>query len=123
MSESRDDVGVPSMDEYLAGLPAPQRLALEGVRAVVTKVVPEAQEGVSYGMPAFIYEGRPLVGFKAAKRHLSVSPFSPAAIESVKDRLGGYQLSKGTIRFTPDDPLPEEVLADLLRARQGEITG
>jgi uncharacterized protein YdhG (YjbR/CyaY superfamily) len=110
------------MDEYLGGLPPPQRDALERVRAVVTKVVPEAEEGVSYGMPAFICDGRPLLGFRVAKNHLSVFPFSPAAIESVKDRLDGFQLSKGTIRFTPEDPVPEEILADVVRARLREIT-
>lgn len=109
------------MDEYLDGLPAPQHVALERVRAVVAKVVPEAEEGVSYGMPAFIYEGRPLLGFRAAKNHLSVFPFSPAAIESMEDRLDRFQLSKGTIRFTPENPVPEEVLADVVRARLKEI--
>jgi uncharacterized protein YdhG (YjbR/CyaY superfamily) len=113
---------MPSMDAYLAGLPQRQRVALERVRAVVTDVVPEAEEGVSYGMPAFIYEGRPLLGFKAAKKHLSVFPFSPAAIESVEDRLDRFELSKGTIRFTPENPVPEEALVDVVRARQREIT-
>jgi uncharacterized protein YdhG (YjbR/CyaY superfamily) len=110
------------MDEYLDDLPASQRAALERVRAVVVKIAPEAEEGVSYGVPAFIYEGRPLLGLKAAKNHLSVFPFSPAAIASVKDRLEGFELSKGTIRFTPENPVPEEVLADVVRARQQEIT-
>jgi uncharacterized protein YdhG (YjbR/CyaY superfamily) len=110
------------MDEYLDGLPASQRAALERVRAVVTEIAPEAEEGVSYGIPAFLYEGRPLLGFKAAKNHLSVFPFSPAAIADVKDRLEGFELSKGTIRFTAEDPVPEKVLAAVVRARQREIT-
>jgi uncharacterized protein YdhG (YjbR/CyaY superfamily) len=110
------------MDEYLDDLPPPQRAALERVCAVVTRIAPEAEKGVSYGMPAFIYEGRPLLGFRAAKKHLSVFPFSPAAIEAVKDRLDRFELSKGTIRFTPENPVPEEVLADVVRARQREIT-
>jgi uncharacterized protein YdhG (YjbR/CyaY superfamily) len=92
------------------------------VRTVVTKIAPEAEEGVSYGMPAFIHEGRPLLGFRAARKHLSVFPFSPAAIASVKDRLEGLELSKGTIRFTPENPVPEKVLADVVRARQQEIS-
>jgi uncharacterized protein YdhG (YjbR/CyaY superfamily) len=110
------------MDEYLNGLPASQRAAMERVRAVVTKIVPEAEEGVSYGMPAFTYEGRPLLGFRAAKRHLSIFPFSPRAIASVEDRLKGFELSKGTIRFTPENPVPDNVLEDVVRARQQEIT-
>jgi uncharacterized protein YdhG (YjbR/CyaY superfamily) len=110
------------MGEYLDGLPASQRRALERVRAVVIRITPEAEEGVSYGMPAFIYEGRPLLGFRAAKKHLSVFPFSPAVVARVKDRLEGFELSKGTIRFTPENPVPEEVLADVVRARKQEIT-
>jgi uncharacterized protein YdhG (YjbR/CyaY superfamily) len=112
-----------AMDDYLNGLPPEQRTALARVRAVVESVAPDAEEGVSYGMPAFLYAGRPLLGFRAAKRHLSVFPFSPAAIDAVKDRLGGFDLSKGTIRFSPDSPVPDDVVADLVRARKEEIAG
>ena len=87
------------MDEYLADFPEEQRVALERVRAIVIKVVPEAEEGVSYGMPAFLYQGRPLLGLRAAQKHLSVFPFSPAAIEDVKDRLDRLRALQG------DDPL------------------
>jgi uncharacterized protein YdhG (YjbR/CyaY superfamily) len=109
------------MDDYLDGLPSEQKDALARVRAVVGRVEPEAEEGVSYGMPAFLYAGRPLLGFRAATQHLSVFPFSPAAVEAVKDRLEGFSLSKGTIRFSPERPVPEDVLVDLLRARKHEI--
>jgi uncharacterized protein YdhG (YjbR/CyaY superfamily) len=112
---------VSAMDEYLHGLGPAERAALARVRAVVHGAVPEAEEGTSYGMPALLLAGRPLLGFRAAKTHLSVFPFSPAAIEAVKDRLEGFDLSKGTIRFSPDRPLPEDVLADLVRARKDEI--
>jgi uncharacterized protein YdhG (YjbR/CyaY superfamily) len=110
-----------ALDDYLAGLPQGQREALVRVRAVVERVAPDAEEGVSYGMPAYLHAGRPLLGFRAAKKHLSVFPFSPAVVEAVKDRLEGFDLSKGTIRFTPDHPLPEAVLVDLIRARQEEV--
>jgi uncharacterized protein YdhG (YjbR/CyaY superfamily) len=118
----QDDARISAMDDYLNGLSPAQKDALERVRAVVEDVAPEAEEGVSYGMPAFLLAGRPLLGFRAAKKHLSVFPFSPAAIEAVKDRLEGFDLSKGTIRFSPDTPVPEDVLADLVRARIQEIT-
>lgn len=109
------------MDEYLAHLPPARRAALERVRTVVAGLGPDAEEGTSYGVPAFICAGRPLLGFSAAKRHLSIFPFSPAAIEAVKDRLDGFDVAKGTIRFSPDDPVPDNVLADLVRARLREI--
>lgn len=74
------------MDHYLAGLSPGDKAALERVRAVVLGAAPEADEGKSYGMPAFIYAGRPLLGFRAAEKHLSIFPFSPAAIDAVRDR-------------------------------------
>jgi uncharacterized protein YdhG (YjbR/CyaY superfamily) len=110
-----------SFHDYLDDLSAEEKAALERVCAVVRGAAPEADEGRSYGMPAFIYAGRPLLGFRAAKTHLSLFPFSPAAIDAVRDRLGGFDLAKGTIRFTPDTPLPDDVLTDLVRARQQEI--
>ena len=109
------------MDEYIDGLSPEQQAALTRVREVVERVAADAEEGVSYGMPAYLYAGRPLLGFRAAKKHLSVFPFSPAAVEAVKDRLEGFDLSKGTIRFTPDRPVPDDVLGDLVRARKEEI--
>jgi uncharacterized protein YdhG (YjbR/CyaY superfamily) len=118
----QDDARMSAMDDYLDGLPPAHKAALARVRAVVEEVAPEAEEGVSYGMPAFLLAGRPLLGFGAAKKHLSVFPFSPAAIEAVKDRLEGFNLSKGTIRFSPSTPVPEDVLADLVQARKQEIT-
>jgi uncharacterized protein YdhG (YjbR/CyaY superfamily) len=112
---------VSAIDDYLATLSEPERAALEHVREVVSREVPDAEESKSYGMPAFRSAGRPLIGFRAARGHLSVFPFSPEAIEAVKERLAGFDLSKGTIRFTPDQPIPDDVLVDLVRARVGEI--
>ena len=109
------------MDDYLSELPPEQRAALEHVRAVVADLAPDADEGTSYGIPAFSYAGRPLLGFKAAKKHLSIFPFSPAAIDAVRDRLDGFDVAKGTIRFTPERPVPDDVLTDLVRARMQEI--
>jgi uncharacterized protein YdhG (YjbR/CyaY superfamily) len=109
------------MDDYLDGLPPEQKAALERVRGIVAELVPEAEEGRSYGMPAFIYARRPLLGFRAAAKHLSLFPFSPAVVESVSDRLDGFDLAKGTIRFTAERPVPQPVLADMIRRRQREI--
>jgi uncharacterized protein YdhG (YjbR/CyaY superfamily) len=117
----RDHRGMSAMDEYLDGLPEREKDALERVRVLVVRIVSEAEEGRSYGMPAYRYRGRPLLGFRKAKEHLSVFPFSPRAIEAVQDRLGGFDVAKGTIRFTPDRQLPDDVLTDLVRARAREI--
>ena len=111
-----------AIDEYLEGLAPLDRAALQRVSDVVVRTAPDAEPGNRYGMPAFLYAGRPLLGFRAAKRHLSVFPFSPDAIEAVKDRLEGFDLAKGTIRFTPERPVPDDVLEDLVRFRRQEIS-
>jgi uncharacterized protein YdhG (YjbR/CyaY superfamily) len=113
--------GASAIADYLDRLPPEQKAAFQRVHDVVIGTVPEVEEGTSYGMPAFLYAGRPLLGFRAAKQHLSVFPFSPAAIEAVKDRLDGFELAKGTIRFSPERPVPDDVLADLVRLRREEI--
>ena len=112
-----------TMDEYLDGLPPDERDALERVRATVRAVVPDAEEGTSYGVPAYRHRGRPLLGFQATKTHLSLLPFSPASIDAVAARLDGFDRTKGSIRFTPGAPVPDDVVADLVRARVREIEG
>ena len=67
--------------------------------------------------------GRPLIGVAASAEHLSVFPFTPAAIDAVSAHLEGLSLSKGTIRFTPDHPVPDDVLEQIVEARLAEITG
>ena len=111
------------MDDYLDGVPAEQSAALAAIRGVIAEAVPDAEEGTSYGIPAFLYQGRPLAGFRAGRNHLSLFPFSPAAIEAVKERLEGFDVSKGTIRFSPDHPLPDDVVREVVMARLGELTG
>lgn len=89
------------MDDYLAGFDAP---------ALAEESAPGAEQGTSYDMAALRHQGKPLLGFKAAKDHLAVFPFSPAAVDAVRDRLTGFSLSKGTVRFTADTPLPDDVV-------------
>ena len=110
------------MDDYLAGVTEPDRDALERVRRMVKELVPQAEEGKSYGMPALKYNKRPLVGFVAAKKHLSLFPFSPAVIDALTDRLDGFELSKGTIRFTAEHQLPDDLLRDVVMLRLDEIS-
>jgi uncharacterized protein YdhG (YjbR/CyaY superfamily) len=110
------------MDDYLAGLEDDQRAALQHVREVVREAVPDAEEGTSYGMPAFRWNGKPLLGFRAAKKHLSLFPFSPAVIDALTARLDGFELSKGTIRFTAQHQLQDDVLRDVVMLRLDEIS-
>ncbi len=112
---------MPSFDDYLASLSEPERAELERVRQFVRRTVPDVEEGTSYGMPAFKYKKRPLLGIRASKTHLSVFPFSPEAIDAASAALAGFDLSKGTVRFTPDKPIPDSALEQLLRHRLLEL--
>ena len=93
------------IDDYLKDLGDSQRAELERIRRIVLDRVPDAEEGRSYGMPAR-YKRKPLLGFAARKDHLSLFPFSPRVVAAVTGRLAGYDLSKGTIRFTEAKPVP-----------------
>jgi len=110
-------------DDYLDALDDDQRAALQAVIDQVAAIAPEATEGRSYGLPAFQHDGRPLLGFAATKGHLSLYPFSPAVIDGVRDQLDGYRLSKGTVRFTVDRPVPADVVTEMVRRRLGELGG
>jgi uncharacterized protein YdhG (YjbR/CyaY superfamily) len=121
MALKRKDQPMSAITEYLGKLNAPEKDALERICQIARVAVPGAEEATSYGMPAFKHRGKPLLGFTASQRHLSLHPFSPAAIDIVKDQLGGFELSKGTIRFTPDNPIPESVLQQIIDARLKEI--
>jgi uncharacterized protein YdhG (YjbR/CyaY superfamily) len=112
-----------TFDEYLANVPEPQKTELKRLRRVVRRMVPDAEEAVSYGMPAFKYKKRPLLGFRMSKNHLSVFPFSPDAVDAARDALVGFDVSKGTVRFTPEKPIQDAALEELLRHRLREIEG
>lgn len=112
-----------SLDEALAELAQPERDCLERLIDVARAEAPDAVAGVSYGMPVLKVHGKPLIGVTANARHLSVHPFSPAVIDQVRPALDGFSLSKGTVRFTPEHPLPGSVVVEMVRARRAEITG
>lgn len=110
-----------SIDDSLAALPEPDRACLQRVVEIAREVAPEAVDGVSYGMPALKLDGKPLIGFVAAAKHLSIFPFSPEVVDAVANKLEGFSLSKGTIRFTPDHPVPDDVVEEIVRLRRAEI--
>lgn len=120
--QGRRRVAATSIDAYLRTLGAGQRAALERLRRSIQKAAPEAEESISYGLPAFRLHGRPLVAFGAATKHCSFYPMSPAVIEAHKSQLEAYETSKGTIRFPWDSPLPDSLVRKLVRARSAEIT-
>jgi uncharacterized protein YdhG (YjbR/CyaY superfamily) len=109
------------IDEYLAGVPEPARTTLSKVRAAIRSAAPpETVEGFSYGMPAFKCK-KPLMGFAAFAGHCSLFPMSGSVINTLKEELEGFEVSKGTIRFPVDKPLPAPLIKKLVKARLAEI--
>jgi uncharacterized protein YdhG (YjbR/CyaY superfamily) len=110
-----------NVDDYLASVPADKRAALQQLRRVISAAAPRAEEGFSYGLPAFALDGRPLVCFGAATNHCSFYPMSPAVIRAHAAELKDYETSKGTIRFLAEKPLPAALVRKLVNARIAEL--
>jgi uncharacterized protein YdhG (YjbR/CyaY superfamily) len=109
------------VNDYIAGLDEPARSVLDRYRTRAVAAVPQADEGTSYGMAALRYRGRPLVSVVATKQGYSVFPFSPAVVESVVAQFGGFDSTKGGIRFTDRRPLPDDAFDALVTRRRDEI--
>ncbi len=104
------------VDEYIAGVPEPARSTLNKIRAAIRSAVPpEAVETISYRMPAFKYKGV-LVWYAAFSGHCSLFP-TASIIEAFKDDLTGFSISKGTIHFPVDKPLPTALVRRMVKAR------
>jgi len=112
-----------TIDEYLATVRDDQRAALGSLRATIREAAPNAEECISYGVPAFRLDGRVLIGFGAKGGHCALYPFSGTLVDAHRALLSAYATSKGTIRFQPDHPLPAALVRTLLRARLAEQAG
>lgn len=108
-----------SVDDYLAALPEDARAALEKLRKTIKAAAPKATEVISYQIPAYKHHGL-LVSFAAFKNHCSFYPMSPEVLRAHAAELDDYEISKGTIRFTADKPLPTALVTKLVKARLAE---
>ena len=104
---------MPTVDEYLQALTPGQREQFERVREIVGRLVPGAEETISYSIPTFKYRGKYLIYFAAFKNHMSVYP-TVGAVEATKG-------TKGTYQFTEDDPVPEDVVVRIVSQRKATI--
>jgi uncharacterized protein YdhG (YjbR/CyaY superfamily) len=108
------------VDEYLSSVNKTQRAGLEQIRGIIKKIAPDSEEAISYGIPVFHYKNKYLIGFAAFREHLSLFPES-GPIEAFKYDLRNYKLSKGTIRFTADNPLPEALIQKIVKYNIAKI--
>jgi uncharacterized protein YdhG (YjbR/CyaY superfamily) len=105
------------IDAYLAGLEEPKRSTLEELRRMILEVVPDAEEGISYQLPAFRIQGKVVAGFAAFKNHLSYLPHSGSVFVELKEEVAPYRTSSGALQFPVDTPLPKPLVEKLVRVR------
>jgi uncharacterized protein YdhG (YjbR/CyaY superfamily) len=112
--------GPATVEQYLAGLPAPERRALDRLRLTIRSVEPEATETISYQIPTFKLHGRLLVSFAAFRDHCSLFPANDRVREACGDALTPYLSGKGTLRFTVEQPIPTALVKKIVRTRARE---
>ncbi|MFY9150825.1 MAG: DUF1801 domain-containing protein [Prolixibacteraceae bacterium] len=112
------EITPPNVDLYIAGFPAETQEILNQLRETIRKVAPEAEEMISYQMPAYKYHGM-LAYFAGYKNHIGFYP-TGSGIESFKHKLSVFKTSKGTVKFPIDQPLPLELITEIVQFRVAE---
>lgn len=110
---------ITTISQYIANQPKELQKGLKELRAIIKKAAPEAEEVISYGMPAYKLHGM-LVWFAAAKKHYGFYPNGGGPIKAFAERLKDYETSAGTIRFPLDKPLPKKLISDIVKYRVKE---
>jgi uncharacterized protein YdhG (YjbR/CyaY superfamily) len=116
-------VSAKEIDDYLAALEEPKRSTLAQLRDTIMSIVPDAEQGISYGMPAFRLRGTTIAGFAAFKNHLSYLPHSGSVIPALPEQTEGYTSTKGSLHFPVDRPLPKALVKELLSVRMTQAFG
>ena len=108
------------IDRYLDSVEEPKRTTLARLRETILEILPDAEQGISYGVPAFKVRGKTIAGFAAFKNHLSYLPHSGSVFTQLGEDLAGYATSSGALRFDLDQPLPKELVAKLISVRMDQ---
>jgi uncharacterized protein YdhG (YjbR/CyaY superfamily) len=114
-------VSAEEVDQYLQGVEEPRRSTLQALRTTILEIVPEAEQVISYKIPAFRVDGKIVAGFAAFKDHLSYLPFSGSVLAQLDDELEGYGATKSALHFGVDQPLPRPLVEKLIAVRRQEI--
>ncbi len=98
-----------------------EQAELERLHELISRHVPDVGRATSYGMPCYTYRGKPVAAVVVRKNHIAWYPFSGTVLSQLEDQLSGYSTSPGTLRFSADRPLPDELVAGLLDIRMRQI--
>jgi uncharacterized protein YdhG (YjbR/CyaY superfamily) len=118
-----DSVSRQEIDRYLAGLDEPKRTTLRELRKTIAAVIPEAEQCISYGAPAFKVHGKVIAGFAAFKNHLSYLPHSGSVLAELASEVSTYPQTKSALHFPVDTPLRRELVEHLIAARMRQAFG
>jgi uncharacterized protein YdhG (YjbR/CyaY superfamily) len=110
------------IDAYLEGLDEPKRSTLRRLREMILEIVPDAEQCISYGLPAFRVRGKVVAGFASLKNHLSYLPHSGSVIPELGNDVAGYSGTKGSLHFPIDRPLPRPLVEKLIATRLRQIS-
>jgi uncharacterized protein YdhG (YjbR/CyaY superfamily) len=114
-------VSAEEVDEYLRALDEPKRSTLEALRRTILETVPDAEQVISYRVPAFRVSGKTFAGFAAFKDHVSYLPFSGSVLGQLADELEGYTMTKSSLHFPVDRPLAKSLVRKLIAVRLAEL--
>ncbi len=113
-------MSVAEVDAHLGGIEEPKRSTLQSLRLTILELVPEAEQVISYRIPAFRLDGQTIAGFAAFRNHLSHLPSSGSVLPRLADELAGYTMSKSALHFPIDRPLPKSLVRKLIKMRLDE---
>jgi uncharacterized protein YdhG (YjbR/CyaY superfamily) len=120
-NEEDIEVSATEIDRYLMQLEEPKRTTLQKLREAILRAAPDAEECISYGLPAFRVNGKVIAGFAAFKNHLSYLPHSGSVLDALSDQLAGYTMTKGSLHFPADRPLSDRLVKKLVTVRLKQI--
>ncbi|MGH2909535.1 MAG: iron chaperone [Solirubrobacteraceae bacterium] len=114
-------MSIEQVDAYLAAVEEPKRSTLEAVRHTIMEIMPDAEQTISYKVPAFRADGAVIAGFAAFRDHLSYLPFSGSVLTRLAGELTDYTMTKSALHFSIDRPLPRALVEKLIAVRRAEV--
>ena len=111
---------IHTVEEYISGFPAETQVRLETIRQTIKKNAPEATESISYGMPAYKLNKKPLVYFGGFAKHIGFYA-TPSGHQEFKKELSVYKQGKGSVQFPLSEPLPVDLIAEIVKFRVSEL--
>jgi len=108
-----------TIDDYISSFPKETQMVLEKIRATIKKIIPKAEETISYAIPTFKLNGKSLVHFAGYKNHIGFYA-TPTGHEEFKEELSKYKQGKGSVQFPLDKPIPYDLIKSIVKFRANE---